>query len=176
MPMIHKALPCLLALSVLAVSACGGGSVKDKLGLSKTSPDEFAVVKRAPLEMPPDYALRPPRPGAARPQEQATADQAKQAVFGQQAAGSAAPKSDAESSFLRQAGVDQADPSIRGRIDYEAKEVEEANKPVMKKLMGGSADTPSATVVDAKAEAERLRKNKEEGKPATAGETPSIEE
>jgi len=38
--------------------------------------DEFAVVTKAPLIMPPDYNLRPPRPGAARPQEQSERQQA----------------------------------------------------------------------------------------------------
>ena len=32
-------------------------------------PDEFAVESRAPLTVPPDFDLRPPEPGAPRPQE-----------------------------------------------------------------------------------------------------------
>ena len=50
-----------LALS-LVLGACGG--VRDTLGLAKRSPDEFTVVRKAPLSMPPDFNLRPPTPGA----------------------------------------------------------------------------------------------------------------
>jgi hypothetical protein len=32
-------------------------------------PDEFEVVQRAPLTIPPDFDLRPPKPGSPRPQE-----------------------------------------------------------------------------------------------------------
>ena len=35
--------------------------------MGKRSPDEFAVVRRAPLILPPDYGLRPPRPGETGP-------------------------------------------------------------------------------------------------------------
>ena len=33
-------------------------------GLTKKSPDEFAVTTKAPLVIPPDFNLRPPMPGA----------------------------------------------------------------------------------------------------------------
>lgn len=67
-----------IATPVLA----GCENAKEELGLTRKAPDEFAVIQRAPLEMPPDYTLRPPQPGAARPQEEGAQDQAKQAVFG----------------------------------------------------------------------------------------------
>src|SRR5690554_5294054 len=43
---------------------------------------EFTVVKRAPLSLPPEYALRPPEPGAPRPQEPSPTAQARQQVLG----------------------------------------------------------------------------------------------
>ena len=52
----------------------------DALGMGKRSPDEFAVVKRAPLIVPPDFDLRPPEPGAPRPNVGSTAEQARVAV------------------------------------------------------------------------------------------------
>ena len=45
--------------------------------MSKRAPDEFAVVRRAPLIVPPDFDLRPPDPGAPRPNIGTTADQAR---------------------------------------------------------------------------------------------------
>lgn len=52
--------------------------------MSKRSPDEFAVVKRAPLILPPEYDLRPPDPGAPRPNIGRTADQARVALTSSQ--------------------------------------------------------------------------------------------
>lgn len=52
-----RKLTALVGLAVLALSACAG--VKDKMGLAKQSPDEFMVMSRAPLSLPPDYTERP---------------------------------------------------------------------------------------------------------------------
>ena len=57
----------IAAVSVLALSGCNTAS--KALGLSKVTPDEFRIVTKAPLVVPPDYALRPPAPGEPRPQE-----------------------------------------------------------------------------------------------------------
>ncbi len=48
--------------------------------MEKVSPDEFAVESRAPLTVPPEFDLRPPQPGAPRPQEASSADQAKKVI------------------------------------------------------------------------------------------------
>ena len=52
----------LLAGAVFALVGCD--SIRSAAGVSKSAPDEFAVVTKAPLIIPPDYNLRPPKPGA----------------------------------------------------------------------------------------------------------------
>jgi Protein of unknown function (DUF3035) len=46
----------------------GCDSVKQAIGLESVPPDEFAIETQAPLTIPPDFDLRPPKPGAPRPQ------------------------------------------------------------------------------------------------------------
>lgn len=169
----------LLFASALILTSCS--SAKEQLGITKKAPDEFAVVKHAPLAMPPDYGLRPPRPGAPRPQEQSPEQQAKQTVFGAESGDVAAQpiSSGPDSALLSKAGAGQTDPSIRQKVDAESKDIGTKNKPVVKKLLGlagAGGDEEAASVVNAKEEAERLRKNQETGKPVTDGETPSVEE
>src|SRR6185369_5402368 len=79
-PMPRLAFP--LALALLGLGLAGCENTKEMLGLTKRSPDEFQVVSRAPLSMPPDYSLRPPTPGAARPQEGTVQQQAEGIVTG----------------------------------------------------------------------------------------------
>ena len=50
------------------------------VGLDQPGPDEFAVESRAPLTIPPDYDLRPPKPGAPRPQEATAAEKARRVI------------------------------------------------------------------------------------------------
>lgn len=68
----------------LALAACGG--VKDDLGLSKEAPDEFAVVRNAPLSLPPDFNLRPPKPGEVGDGRLEQRDQARALLVGGRAA------------------------------------------------------------------------------------------
>jgi hypothetical protein len=166
----------ILTLSGLALLT-GCSSAKEQLGLTKQAPDEFAVVKRAPLEMPPNFNLRPPQPGAPRPQEASPYQAAKQSVFGQ-TQNTAVENTGGEAALLQQAGAIATDPNIRQTVDAETTQLKDINKPVAQKLLGigGDPDAESASVVDPKAEAERLRKNKAEGKPVTTGKTPSIDQ
>src|SRR5438067_7754481 len=62
----------------LPIAGCG--DFKKTIGLEPTLPDEFAVESRAPLTLPPDFDLRPPSPGAPRPQEKSADQQARQAI------------------------------------------------------------------------------------------------
>ena len=60
---------------VLLLAGCS--DFKKSIGLEQGMPDEFAVESRAPLTIPPEFDLRPPTPGAPRPQEKSADQQAK---------------------------------------------------------------------------------------------------
>ncbi|MEO0393013.1 MAG: DUF3035 domain-containing protein [Pseudomonadota bacterium] len=79
----QRLIPVLsLVLAGGLVVGCSG--VQKQLGLERSAPDEFNVVSRAPLSLPPDINLRPPQPGTTRPQEGTTADVAASALFDEQ--------------------------------------------------------------------------------------------
>lgn len=63
----------------LVLGGCGG--FRESLGLTKSSPDEFAVITQKPLVVPPEFGLRPPRPGEKRPEEFESSKQAVAALF-----------------------------------------------------------------------------------------------
>ena len=77
----RKRIP-LLAVACLSASLllAGCSSFQRAVGIEKVTPDEFAVDSRAPLTIPPEFDLRPPQPGAPRPQEASAADQAKKVI------------------------------------------------------------------------------------------------
>ena len=72
----------LLGVSCVAAMGLLGGcnNFKQAIGIEPTAPDEFAVESRAPLTVPPQFDLRPPDPGAPRPQEVSPAVKAEQAM------------------------------------------------------------------------------------------------
>ena len=180
-----------LALATLAPAMAGCSSTKEMLGLTKRSPDEFQVVSRAPLSMPPDYSLRPPTPGAPRPQEGTTTQQAQSIVTGY-AAGAASTlqpdqipsigegeqtstESAGESAFLQSASLTGIDPNIRNIVNEETTADQDASQTFLDDLIFWRAPEPYGTVVDPVAEQKRLQENQALGQPTDAGETPIIE-
>jgi len=95
------------AVAVLALSGCGG---KQAGVFSHAGPDEFAVSRQAPLVIPPDFSMTPPKPGAPRPQEADSSTQALEALFG-----GPAKRSAVETSLVNQTGK-EADPGIRSQV------------------------------------------------------------
>jgi hypothetical protein len=176
--------PILIAALAVALPLATGGcsGVKETLGLTKQSPDEFKVVSRAPLSMPPDYNLRPPTPGSPRPQEGTPRDQAQQAVLGIPA--DAIPPigegeaetalSSGESALLQSAGATGVDPNIRQLVDTETAEDAADSRTLADTLVFWREPEPYGTVVDPAAEQKRLQENAATGQPITEGETPTV--
>jgi hypothetical protein len=166
----------------LPLATGGCSNIKETLGLSKQSPDEFKVVSRAPLSMPPDYNLKPPTPGAPRPQEGTPRDQAQQAVLG--LAPDAIPpigegesdtaQSSGESALLQSAGASGVDPNIRQLVDTETSEDEANSKTLADSLIFWRDPEPYGEVVDPQAEQKRIEENIATGQPLSTGDTPTI--
>ena len=87
----------LAGSAALLLAGCGGGGP-----FGNSGPDEFRVGRAAPLVVPPDFALTPPRPGEADAGGDPRA-QALQALFG-----GPQPRSAVENNMLQLAGQDRA--------------------------------------------------------------------
>lgn len=166
-----------LAVATLVLAGCGGW--RQTFGLEHAPPDEFTVVSQAPLTLPPDFNLRPPRPGMARPQDMAANQAAAAAIFGiNQGPGATrvdAAASPAESRLLAQAGAANAQPNIRRVLDSETRDLVANDKRWVDRLIFWQKQEQPYTVVNPAEEAKRLRGNAAEGKPVTEGKTPTIE-
>ena len=102
----------------LALEGCQ--SLKEATGATKTAPDEFTVLTKAPLVIPPDFNLRPPQPGAAARNEPDSDALAREALFPQNAAAQAASLgteySEGEKFLLTRTNALTVDPNIRRRV------------------------------------------------------------
>lgn len=107
--MMKNALLLSAGLAMTLVTGCAGLS-------GSTAPDEFRVVKKAPLVVPPEYSLRPPEPGQSQPfevdEERAGAASAFGSDIGQNA-------SAGERALVAAAGASAVSPVIRQRVDWE---------------------------------------------------------
>ena len=191
------AIAAVLAAGLLAG---GCGEVRSVMGVEKDPPDEFQVVARAPLALPPNYDLRPPAPGAERPQEQSATDAAAERILGRRAVQNPAPaagggfgatpvgpfvqaaprapvsvQTGGVASLRDQLRLDKAEPGIRQLVNRETEDfVYEEEYPIDRLLFW--RDKPERGVVlNAEAESRSLRENAALGQPVDSGETPTIQ-
>lgn len=160
----------IAVLAAGAVALMGCQTIREASGLSKDSPDEFAVVTKAPLVMPPDYNLRPPRDGAPPTNQVNPTDSAQAALF--DANDPNAPKppagdtSESEKQLLAAANATSPDPSIRQQVASDGRAMEASSDAFTNKVLFWQDKGPEGTNVDADAEAKRMDAQKNGGQPA----------
>lgn len=168
----------VIGLLVLGLGLSGCAKTREAFGLNKSAPDEFAVVTRAPLSMPPDYGLRPPTPGVKRPQERDIKDEARRILVtsgGGAGTTTRGALSVGESALLSKAGAANVDPSIRQMVSRENQILVAGDKGFVDQLIFWRKNEPNHSEIDPTKEARRLRENAAMGDPATKGATPVIE-
>jgi hypothetical protein len=174
-------LTCSLAA---LLTACSGDDVRSTIGLERSAPDEFKVVSRPPLSVPPEFTLRPPLPGddeiATLPADKLTRSMitGTSADFGNPIltksdgtplvdtavlpVESGDAPSGAESELLSKLGASQKESGIREKL-FEDQVVKQKEKE--EEWLSVDALNPFAKekdVLDAKEEVQKL---KDEGKP-----------
>jgi hypothetical protein len=164
----HAMVPALFLFAVLMLSACSSGN-----GLigAKNAPDEFEVVIRPPLTLPPNFTLRPnddnddetASVSRANTQASVSAIGQSQKLFGTNDSANA-------SSFEELFGTDQIIPNIRNIIDEETLGIQLDRRVPLEQIFGGQPEV--GPDLDAAAEAYRIRQAIKDGQPLT--DTPTF--
>ena len=102
------------------LSGCGS-ELSDVLGTNKLPPDEFTILTKPPLIVPPEYNLRPPAEGEIRPNVQQPNRQLQSILFGQNKTDDF---SSSEISLMTGSDVAEAIPNIKEVLDSEMRDVE----------------------------------------------------
>lgn len=114
----------LLAGAAALLAGCtynsSKGSLGEQLGFAVPPPDEFMVIARAPLELPPDFDLPAPQPGVVSPRMPNPDAEARASLFGSPAA----PRQESapgagEQALLSGAGATGVNDSIRADLEAE---------------------------------------------------------
>jgi Protein of unknown function (DUF3035) len=143
----------MTGLAVLLGSAVGMEgcqAVREATGATKQAPDEFTVLTKAPLVIPPDYNLRPPQPGVASRNQIDPDEQAQAALFAPSAADQVAALgtdySDGEKLLLSRSQALVADPDIRRTVNADAGQEDQGPAFAAKVLYEGANPPPPRVV------------------------------
>lgn len=163
-------------LAVVTGLLAGCDTLRDASGASKAPPDEFAVLTKAPLIIPPDYNLRPPQPGAAPTNQVEPTRAAQQTLYAQDpqtvASNMAGNYSQGEKLLLAYAGVQNADPSIRQDIASDAKSMQGATDDFTDSVLFWKKPETAEVPVNADAEAGRVSAQQAAGQKVGGGAAP----
>ena len=110
----------IFILNLSLISGCGS-ELSDVLGTNKLPPDEFTILTKPPLIVPPEYNLRPPAEGEIRPNVQQPNRQLQSILFGQNKTDDF---SSSEISLMTGSDVAEAIPNIKEVLDSEMRDVE----------------------------------------------------
>lgn len=162
----------LALLGGAGMALIGCQDIRDAAGVTKSPPDEFAVVTKAPLVIPPDFNLRPPKPGAAPTNQSSPTDSAQTAMFGDDpttvAASLPSTYSPAEKTLLANTGAATADHGVRAQIAADTKAMSTASDSFTDELLFRSKPDPNAGhPLNADAEHDKLIAEKSDGVPIT---------
>jgi hypothetical protein len=167
----------LFSYALVLISGCE--STRKAFSGEKSAPDEFAVFSRPPLTLPPNYKLRPPKPGANIKRANSTTIAAKRAILNQtikmQPQKPIIKGSPGMMALLRNTGGLNASADIRATINTETSILSNQDKDFVDKLIFWVDEGESgSTVVDPKKEQKRIQNAKALGKPITEGKTPDV--
>jgi hypothetical protein len=158
--MVRKSLKGAAKIAVIlgiGLPLIGCESVREATGAAKIQPDEFTVLTKAPLVIPPDYNLRPPQPGVASRNELDPDDQGRAALFPQNAAAAAAALgaaySDGEKLLLGKTNALNIDPNIRRAITSDVGQEDQGADFAQRVLYEGAGAPPPAPAANAPAPA-----------------------
>lgn len=160
-----SSLVLVAALAVAASPLAGCESFNRAIGKERVIPNEFDVVTNAPLAIPPNFALRPPRVGTS-PLEASTTAMAQETVFraGDPKQSDLADPKDGtltkgEKDLLEAAGAENAAPDIRQTVDADPTTGIPFERSLVDKLIFWSGPTtpPSNQVINPAQEESRLR-------------------
>ena len=134
----------LVVLGAVAFSLSACDSIRRSAGLTKQPPDEFAVVTKAPLIIPPNFNLRPPAPGAPPLNQEDPTGSAAAALFNGSdpatvAAGMSPTLTLGERMLLANARAQNVDPAIRAELEADSRSsAAAADQSFTDRLLSGS--------------------------------------
>ena len=165
---------CLL-LAGFGLVASGCSNFRKAIGEEKSSPDEFEVVVRPPLSLPPNFFASSMQLTENTPAAPVVASSSDSRIDARSVAATTLGASEGQvaGSYAQIFDFSAVPENIRDIVDEETYGIRFERRIPLQKLFGGLPDI--GPVLDKFAEDQRLRRTLREGQSATMGGTPAVD-
>ena len=155
----------VFTLIFLVFVMLGCAQSKKVLNLTENSPDEFAVIRKKPLVIPPKFNLRPPQNSQSESDKFTSKNEAKTALLGSDSAKKNTQKSSIDASkgevaFLAKSGISSSDVNIRKILEEENSRLASYNNSFVQKLVSSVTGEDKKNLIDPKKEQKRLQEKR----------------
>ena len=164
----------------LTVMLLGCSAPRQVLNLDPKAPDEFTIVKKAPLIFPPNFNLRPPKDGVPGPSSLGASEQARQALGGSKSKNTERIPvknvlSQGEIVLLDRVGASEADADIREVLMVENSQLASYGQDFVNRLIRRNVSKASADVlVEPAIEQRRIQEQRATGSVGIKGQEPAV--
>ena len=155
----------VMAGSIAVLAGCS--DFNKAIGKQKSAPDEFEVVVRPPLSLPPQFAARPS-------DDTVSQTAASTSSANAQASSLLKSRNNEASGYNQIFNLDAIEDDIRTKVDEETAGIQTERRLPLQVIFGGVPNV--GPVLNQMQEDARIRRNKLQNKPITDGKTPAIDE
>ena len=132
----------VILLPIIGLAGCG--QLADTFGYGKNPPDEFAIIRKSPLIIPPDYQLKPPLTTMEGLQPLPEQNKVRTLLTNAPPPPADTELSEGERKLLMLAGASNSSDSIRAQIDRDGQTVVPKKDNFVERLLGFGKDDVEA--------------------------------
>ncbi|MDD9841722.1 MAG: DUF3035 domain-containing protein [Alphaproteobacteria bacterium] len=162
----------VILLPIIGLAGCG--QLADTFGYGKNPPDEFAIIRKSPLIIPPDYQLKPPLTTMEGLQPLPEQNKVRTLLTNAPPPPADTELSEGERKLLMLAGASNSSDSIRAQIDRDGQTVVPKKDNFVERLLGFGKDDVEAFELDRlerETESESMNESETEGEVKSKAET-----
>lgn len=165
----------LVAIILTVFTVLGCAQPKEALNLNSDSPDEFAVIRKKPLVIPPKFNLRPPENSEKELSKDEPVNEARSVLVGsvlpnKKNNDKLADTSKGELVFLAKSGISSSNSSIRKILEEENSALASYSNSFVQRLVSRVTGEDKKDLVDPQKEQKRLQEKRSTGEATIKGQ------
>ena len=158
----------------IVFTVLGCARSKEALNINSSSPDEFAVIRKKPLVIPPKFNLRPPASSEKELDKKKSINEARNVLVGSASSNQKKANRDDTSKgelvFLAKSGTNSSNSNIRKILQEENSKLASYSNSFVQRLVSSMSGEDKKNLVDPQKEQKRFQEKRSTGEATIKGQ------